>query len=238
MAENTNTPDTGTGEKKEEKLLAGKYKDVDTLVKSYKEAERKITEQGQELARLNKLIKNFEAERLASTKLSEQKMLEAQKAKAMERRKALVEKMKEAFDRERGSPEKALEVIDEVIREHPYVRGSLPREEYERQLQETLAGRAAISKLAAEHKDFEELKPKMAELWSKLPMEARKPEMLETIYFAAKGLSEPELRKKILEEVRAGYTPGTGIREPSKPSPEEEKMVNAVVEEYKKMKNF
>jgi len=241
MAENTNTPNTGTGEeekKEEEKLLAGKYKDVDTLVKSYKEAEKKITEQGQELAKLNKMIRDIEAEKLATTKLSAQKALEAQKAKIEERKKALAQKMKEAFDKEKGSPEKALEVIDEMIRQHPYVRGSLSREEYERQLQETIASQTALTKLASEHKDFELVKPKMSELWKKLPMEARKPEMLETVYFAAKALSEPDLRKKILEEIRAGYTPGTGIREPSKPSPEEVKMVDAVVDEYKKSKKF
>ena len=233
---NANTPkDTGTGGGK---LLAGKYKDVPALEKAYKEANLKLTQLAQEKSRLDGEVQKLQIGRLSDAKEAEKKVLEAAQVRIDTERNALVQEMADAFDAKKGSPAKVVSLIDRLIQGHPAVKGGMSRESYDMDVRSKAAAADAVAKVRKAHAtDFDLLKPKMAELWNKLPEEAKVPEMVETIYFAARAASEPDLREKIIQEMRSGSSTGPGAHATEGGSAEE-KAVDAIIEEHQKGKKW
>lgn len=236
MKVDTKTPgDKGTGDK----LLAGKYKDVPALEKAYKEAQVKLTQLGQEKSKLDGDLQKLQLDKLTDAKESQERLLRAAQVRVDGERKALAQEMADAFDANKGSPAKALSLIDRMIQQHPSVKGGMSREDYERSVQDKSDATVAMNKVRSDHmQDFDLLKPKMSKLWDKLPVKARVPEMLETVYLAARAASEPEIREKIIQEMRAGSSTGVGVNIPPETNTDEDKMVDAVVDEHQKGKKW
>jgi len=131
-----------------------------------------------------------------------------------------------------------LALFEELITKHPSVKGGMSRSAYEQDVQSKTEAAKAYDAVRKAHKeDFDLLKPKMSELWSKLPENAKVPEMVETIYLAARAVSGPKLREQIIEEMRSGSSTGLGANPPAGGTGGD-KEVDAIVEEHKKTKKW
>jgi len=121
-------------------------------------------------------------------------------------------------------------------------QGFVKRDDLKRQSTADRRQTDLFNKVRAAHKeDFDELAPKMAEIWAGLSPQTKmlpSEELLETVYKAAKADNLPDeakLREKIIADMRAGHGEGGGEKLP----PAEEKSdVDKVIEEHKKTKVF
>ena len=225
-----------------EKLIFGKYKTLEEAEKAHKEGETKYHEGQTKLAETERLL---EVER-QRTRLVEEKQEEIRKAKTEEEKKKLeldLERMgKEFVEESKKGPGAMMRGLHRLFDAYMSGQGFVRRDDLKRQSDADRRQTALFNKVRAAHKeDFDELAPKMIEIWAGLPpMTKMRPseKLLETVYQAAKAGSLPDeakLREKIIADMRAGHGEGGGEKAP----PAEEKSdVDEIIEEHKKTKVF
>lgn len=237
--EKTNTLDkkppegTPSSEAGKEKLLAGKYKSAEELEKGYQELQTKYTQDMQRKAETEQALTDFRA------KLKETGIRQTEEEK--QRLEQDMEAMGKEFSEEaKKGPKEMMRSLYKLIEAHPSVEAAVKRGELKRKTEEDQKATKIFNEFRDGHKDdFDKLKPEMAKIWAELPAKSKVPEMLETVYKAAKAdafPSEEALRKKMAEEAKAGTTQVGG----EKPKPEikskDNKDIDAVIEVHKKAK--
>lgn len=224
-------PQTEPGDKgtpQDEPKFFGKYKTKKEAEQAYKELEHKLGEQGAELGAARKALEEEKKriKQIEDAKAEEEKKVTEEEYKAMS--KEFVENM-------RKDP---MGTLDRYIRSHPSVANRVTIQDLKRKEEQEKKNREAYEKFREAHKeDFDKLKSKMAEIWGKLPLENRKPEMLEIVYKAAKAESLPDeakLREKIIEDMKAGHSEGGSETPPEKKEKDEaDKATDEIIEAYK-----
>jgi len=234
------TPASKAGDAGGEKLIFGKYKTIEEAEKAHKEGETKYHEGQQKLSETEKLLE-IEKQRTA---IVEQKQEEIRQAKTQEEKKKLeqdldqigIEFRKEA-DKSPGSMIRGFHrIIDAYIATQGFVRkDDLKRRSAASQKQTDIYNRVR----AAHKEDFDELAPKIIEIWKGLPPQTRmlpSEKLMETIYKAAKAENLPDeakIREKIIADMRAGHGEGGGEKLTTEKKSESEKETDAIVAAHK-----
>jgi len=207
-------------------LYAGKYKTVEEMEAGIKEAERKISELGEKKAAADKALMEH-ISLINKLKAADAEKLEKKKA---EERKAKVARFRAAFEKD---PESALETIEMLVDDKINQAGVMKHSDYDAKLKQERAAVTTFNKVRSAHKeDFDALRPEMAKLWARLPEKARVPEMLETIYLAAKATASPSLKEKIISDLKATHTVAPGGVSPEDKRTEEEKMTDDIIKAH------
>jgi len=231
-----------------EKLIFGKYKTMEEAEKGEKERETKFTQAHQELADAKR---ELEIERQKS-KLVEEKQEEIRKAKTEEEKQRLQQELdqnlermgKEFAEESKKGPAAMMRGFHRMFDAYASTQGFVKRGDLKRQSVADRKQTDLFNKVRAAHKeDFEELAPKMVEIWAGLPPETKmrpSKELLETVYQAAKAKNLPDeakLREKIIADMRAGHGESGGEKlPPGEKKSEDEKYTDDVIKEYKKTK--
>ena len=216
-------------------LIAGKYKTVEEAEKGIKEGEQKITELGQGKAESDKARGTLQEIISKAGKEKEGKVVD-EKEKV---RKTRVDGLKKAWAE---GPESALSFIDKLVDEGISAKGLLKREDYEKGVSGDRELMTAFNKVRGtgdRRKEFDILKPDMGKLWSALPEEARTPEMVENVFFMARGKANPEdLKAKIIEELKSGVSQKGGSRGDEDKRSEDDKKLEGILEANVEKKIF
>jgi len=232
------------GEAGKEKLIFGKYKTLEEAEKAFKEGESKYHEGQQKLSDTERLL---EAEK-QRTRLIEEKQGEIRKAKTEEEKKRLeldLDRMgKELHAESQKGPAGTVRGLYRLFDAYASTQGFVKRDDLKRRSDATRRQTDIFNKVRAAHKeDFDELAPKMIEIWEGLSPEMKmrpSEKLMETVYKAAKGESLPDeakLREKIITDMRAGHGEGGGEKPPpEEKKTEDEKYTDEVIKEYKKTK--
>jgi|GEM_PF-4231602 len=235
------TPADEAGEKKE-KLILDKYKTQEDFIKGHKELERTATQTSQELADAKR---ELELER-QRTRLIDEKQEEIRTARTEEEKKKLeldLERMgKEWVEESKKGPGPMMRGLHRLFDAYISSQGFVKRDDLRRQSDADRRQTDLFNKIRAAHKeDFDELAPKMAEVWGGLDPRTKmypSEKLLETVYQAAKAGNLPDeakLREKIIADMRAGHGEGGGEKPPpGEKKTEDEKYTDEVIEEYKK----
>ena len=240
--EGTPAPEAGKDAGKEKELFFKKYETKEEAEKAWEERDKKFTEGQQELAETKRQL---EAER-RRTGLIGEKQEEIRKARIEEEKKKLeldLERIgKEVREEAKKGPAGTMRGLFRAFDAYISTQGLVKRDDLKRQSDADQRQTELFNKVRAAHKeDFDELAPKMVEIWRGLdPMTKMRPseKLLETVYKAAKAESLPDeakLREKIIADMRAGHGEGAGEKSP----PAGEKSdVDEIIEEHKKTKVF
>jgi len=227
-----------------EKLIFGKYKTLEEAEKAFKEGEIKYHEGQQKLSETERLL---EVERQRA-KLVEEKQEQIRAAKTEEEKKRLeqdLERMgKEFVEESKKGPAAMMRGLHRLFDAYVSTQGLVKRDDLKRKSDAERRQTDLFNKVRAAHKeDFDELAPKMIEIWNGLsPMTKMQPsqKLLETVYKAAKAENLPD-KEKIREEIIADMRAGHGEDGGEKPLPEEkksedEKYTDEVIKEHQKTK--
>lgn len=230
----------------EKKLILGKYKTIEEAEKGEKEREAKFTQAHQELADAKR---ELELERQKRKEIQE-KQGQIKKARTEEEKQRLQQELdqnlermgKEFVEESKKGPAAMMRGLHRLFDAYISTQGLVKRDDLKRQSDADREQTEIFNKVKAAHKeDFDELAPKMAEIWTTLSPETKmrpSEKLLETVYKAAKAENLPDeakLKEKIIADMKAGHGEGGG----EKPPPAEEKSdVDEIVKEYKKTKVF
>lgn len=227
-----------------EKLIFGKYKTLEEAERAHKEGETKYHEGQTKLADTERQL---ETER-QRTRLVGEKQEEIRKAKTEEEKKKLeldLEQMgKEFAEESKKGPAAMMRGFHRLFDAYASTQGFVKRDDLKRQSDADREQTREFNKVRAAHKeDFDELAPKMIEIWATLPPETKmrpSEKLLETVYKAAKSESLPDeakLKEKIIADMKAGHGEGGGEKlPPDEKKTEDEKYTDDVVKEYQKTK--
>lgn len=216
-------------------LIGGKYKDVEAVEKALLEGEQKITELGQAKGERDKAITEMMQRASEARKVTG----EEEKTKSEERRKVLAAELGAAWDK---SPLEALAFMEKLIEEKQTGGGFMKRADYDKKLTDDETASKEYNRVRGtgdpekkeQQKEFDALKPVMNELWGKLPKEAKVPSMIETMYLAAKAKSAPNLREKILADIKGGTGQPSGGPSPEDKRTEDDKIIDGIVDQAEK----
>lgn len=225
-------------------LYAEKYKTIEEMEKGVKEAEQKITELGQGKSLSDKALKEFReliVKRETETKAGKET---DEEIKEKERRGKLALELKEAWETD---PVKALEFLEKRIKEGQ--TGVMTKGDYEAKLERDRVQNVEYNRVRGTGdpskgikpdeeriKEFDALKPVMSEIWDKLPDKAKVPEMMETVFFAAKAKASPELKDKLIKDLKAGTTQKGGVSPAGEKKTEDEKTIDGIIDQAEKDK--
>lgn len=232
----------------DEKLILGKYKTMEEAEKGEKEREAKFTQAHQDLATAKK---ELELER-QKTRLVEEKQEEIRKAKTEEEKQRLQQELdqnlermgKEFVEESKKGPAAMMKGFHRMFDAYASTQGFVKRDDLKRQSAADRKHTELFNRVRATHKeDFDELTPKMIEIWDGLPPETKmrpSEKLLETVYQAAKAKNLPDeakIREKIIADMKAGHGEDRGDRpSPEEKKSEDEKYTDEVIKEYKKTK--
>ncbi len=216
-------------------LIAGKYKTLEEAESGIKAGEQKITELGQGKSGAEKARDLLQD----TIKKAGQKDVDAEQAEKDGVRKARADSLKVAWDK---GPEAAVDELDKIIQDGIASGGVLKKEDYDKGVSDDRNLMSSFTKVRGtgnRKREFDMLKPEMGQIWNALPKEARTPEMVENVFFMARGKANPEdLKAKLLESLKAGAAQTPGSRSDDDLRTENDKIVDGVVEQAKKDKIF
>lgn len=228
-------------------LIAGKYKTIEDAEQGIKEGEQKITALGQGKSASDKALLDYQKSITAKEKEAEKGKLKTADEARLER----IKNFKKVFeDPEGGGPAAAYAFVESMIADSHKTRdtkaGDLEKQrkayntraaaEYNR-VRGTGNKEQGLEGNKERQKEFDLLKPVMDKLWEKLPPTSRVPEMMETIFLAARAKASPELREQIVQEIKAGMgTTGPGVKPGEEVKTEDDKTLDAIAEQAEKDK--
>lgn len=226
-------------------LYAGKYKTVEEMEKGVLEGSQKITELGQGKSASDKALIDFQ------TRLTEkEEKAKAGKVKtADEARLERIKKFKTVFeDPEGGGPAAAFAFVEDMIEKSHKSRATKASEVEKQRIAVSARGAAEYNRVRGtgdkdagipedkeRQKEFELLRPVMNEIWGKMPPSSRVPEMMETVFFAARAKASPELKEQIVQGIKAGMgTTGPGVPAGDEKKTKDEKTLDEIAEQAEK----
>lgn len=226
-------------------LYAEKYKTVEDMEKAYGEAAKKITQLGQGKSASDKALIDFQKKFTEK----EEKAKAGKVKTADEARLERIKTFKKVFeDPEGGGPAAAYKFVEGMIAESHKSRETKAGE-VETQRQEAIARGAAeynrvrgtgnkelgIEEDKERQKEFDLLRPVMTEIWSKMSPSTRVPEMMETVFFAARAKASPELKEQIVQDIKAGMgTAGPEVKAGDEKKTADDKTLDEIAEQAEK----
>jgi len=241
------TPSSEVGET-DKKLFFKKYETKEEAEKAWEERDKKFTEGQQELADAKR---ELELER-QKNRLVAEKQEGIRKAQTEEEKQRLQQELdqnlermgKEFAEESKKGPKEMMRGFHRLFDAYVSTQGFVKRGDLKRQSEADRRQTDLFNRVKAAHKeDFEELAPKMAEIWEGLSPQTKmlpSEKLLETVYQAAKAESLPDeakIREKIIADMRAGHGEGGGEKlPPEEKKSEDDKYTDDVIKEYKKTK--